>query len=80
MTEHPIAHRTLRFPDGRFTLYTAQYGSWTNDQRIVFRVRVDRDPHERAGEKGIRDFDRLVPASTQEIAWWLESHPGRRRL
>lgn len=49
-----LTHKTYRFADGDFRFYVATFGSWADDARIVFRVRVDRDPHERAGEKGIR--------------------------
>jgi hypothetical protein len=57
----------MRFRDGEFGFYTAHYGSWANDARVVFRVRTDRNPRERAREKGIQGFDRIVPASEKEI-------------
>lgn len=66
---------TLRFGDGRFALYTAEYGSWAGDARIVFRVRADRDPQKRAAEKGIRHFDALRLSTPREIGRWLISHP-----
>lgn len=67
--------RTLRFRDGELAFYTAEFGSWAADARIVFRVRADRDPRERAAEKGIRSFDRIVPSTRRQIARWLISHP-----
>ena len=50
-------------------------GSWAGDARIVFRVRADRDPQERAAEKGIRHFDALRISTPREIGRWLISHP-----
>jgi len=67
--------RTLGFGDGRFRFRTAAYGSWAGDARIVFRVRADRDPQERAAEKGIRHFDALRISTRREIGRWLISHP-----
>jgi len=53
-------HAPIAFPDGEFRLFCASFGSAYGDARKVFRVRVDRDPHERAAEKGIRGYDRIV--------------------
>ena len=61
-------------PDGVFTFWTAQYGSWANDRRIVFRVRIDTTPNERATEKDIKGYDRLVPATDWETAMWIRGH------
>jgi hypothetical protein len=66
---------TFRFGDGRFRFYVAQYGSWQNDARVVFRVRVDSEPHKRAAEKGIKYFDRLLPAKLADIKLWCDTHP-----
>ncbi len=41
---------------------TSAAGSAYADARKAFRVRFDRDPHERAAEEGIRGYDRIVPA------------------
>jgi hypothetical protein len=41
---------------------------------MVFRVRVDRGPLERAAEKGIRGFDELRISTPREIGRWLISH------
>ena len=68
------------FQDGEFSFYTALYGSWANDQKIVFRVRADRDPKERAKEKEIKGWDRIVPATNDEIQAWLASHPTYKEL
>ena len=49
----PEGHKmkVYQFQDGTFSFFTAEYGSWARDQRIVFRVRTDREPKERAAEK-----------------------------
>jgi len=60
------------FNDGTFRFFTAHYGSWKNDIRIVFRVRIDRDPQSRAAEKNINQYDRLLPASENEIQQWFQ--------
>lgn len=62
------------FKDGVFFFYTAHYGSWARDIRIVFRVRVDRLPKERAEEKEIFYYDRLIPSTQEEIDEWVVSH------
>jgi len=64
------------FTDGEFQFWTARYGSAFNDAKIVFRVRADRIPSERAKEKNIVGYDRLYPASENEIDAWLQSHPS----
>jgi hypothetical protein len=63
------------FKDGRFTFWTAYYGSWANDARVVFRVREDTDPRLRARQKEISNWDRLIPARPNEIKMWIEGHP-----
>jgi len=63
-----------KFIDGIFVFYTAIYGSWQNDARIVFRVRIDRDPKERAKEKNIKYFDRIILSNKNEIVNWFNSH------
>jgi len=63
-----------KFKDGSFRFYTAQYGSWKNDQIIVFRVRIDRNPNDRALEKGIKYYDRIVRSTDQEINEWFVGH------
>jgi hypothetical protein len=70
----------IRFNDGVFILYTAYYGSWANDRRIVFRVREDRDPYERAAEKDILDFDRVTWSDEHEIAAWVDHHPDHQPI
>ena len=71
-------HTPIAFPDGDFRLFCASFGSAYGDARKVFRVRVDRDPHERAAEKGIRGYDRIVAVLDPElIEAWVASHPGR---
>lgn len=67
-----------QFNDGRFRLVAAQYGSWANDKRIVFRVREDRGVKERAIEKGIKFYDRVFPATDQEVQQWLDVHPDHK--
>ncbi len=53
--------RTFRFPDGAFRFFTALFGSAYGDASVVIRVREDREPAERAREKGLHGFDRVVP-------------------
>ena len=60
--------------DGVFSFWTAYYGSWRLDARVVFRVREDTTPTQRAAEKQILWYDRLLPATTGEIASWYEGH------
>ena len=62
------------FCDGVFSFWTAHYGSWANDKRIVFRVRIDRIPKDRAKDKSIIDYDRLLPSEDDEIEAWRQSH------
>lgn len=63
-----------KFHDGEFRFFTALYGSWANDMRIVFRVRIDSNPQRRAKEKNIQYYDRLVPSIRQEIESWVFGH------
>lgn len=63
------------FHDGKFQFYTAYYGSWANDARLVFRVRTDTDPKTRAQQKDIKYYDRLIPSTGSEIQNWLDGHP-----
>ena len=62
------------FSDGLFSFWTAHYGSWAGDKRVIFRVRVDRFPKDRAREKGIVDWDRLLPATDIETGYWKDDH------
>ena len=64
----------IKFKDGNFTFYTAHYASWARDARIVFRVREDTTPAQRAEEKEIQYYDRLLKSTPEEIIMWLESH------
>ena len=70
----------VEFPDGIFSFHTAIYGSWQNDARKVFRVREDNTEHERAKQKGIRYYDRIVTANAFEIVRWIETHPHHQPL
>jgi hypothetical protein len=70
----------VSFEDGKFSFWTAHYGSWAGDKRIVFRVREDRTPKERADEKDIDGWDRILPASPHEEAMWRISHPTFKPL
>jgi hypothetical protein len=65
----------IKFQDGNFSFFTALYGSHYNEIKIVFRVRSDNQPKQRANEKGITGYDRLIPSTFQEIQAWLTSHP-----
>ncbi len=67
-----LEQKTYTFKDGKFKFYTAEYGSWANDKRIVFRVRADRNPRERAIEKNIKQFDRIIPSTNHEIEQYLK--------
>src|SRR4051812_8188842 len=69
---------TRTFADGTFVFYVAEFGLAFRDARVVFRVREDRDPLERAREKGLRGFDRLVPARPEHVEAWLRSHSNYR--
>ncbi len=73
---YEITSTSWEFDDGKFTFWTAHYGSWANDKRIVFRVRSDRTPKVRAAEKGVKDYDRLLPSIDSEVRGWFDSHPG----
>ena len=66
------------FEDGQFRFCTASFGSWCQDRRIVFRVRVDTTAKVRAAEKGITCFDRLLPSTQAEIEAWEIGHPTLR--
>ena len=63
------------FQDGAFRFWTAYYGSWAQDRRIVFRVRIDDTPEHRAEVKGIKFYDRLLPSFPNQRMVWLEGHP-----
>jgi hypothetical protein len=56
---------TLTFHDGTFSFWAAESVKGIS----VFRVRVDRDPAERADEKNI--IGALGPATVDEIARWM---------
>jgi len=62
------------FTDGNFRFFTAYYGSWARDKRIVFRVRTDSTPFVRAEQKGIRFYDRIYPSNLTEVELWVKSH------
>lgn len=66
------------FLDGAFRFYTVCYGSHMNDQRLIFRVRTDRMPNDRAAEKGFRNYDRIIPSTESEVATWFKNHPDMR--
>jgi hypothetical protein len=68
----PPAGKLYKFADGEFYFYTATYGSWARDKRIVFRVRKDNIPEKRAEEKGIKYYDRLLQSTPDEIERWLK--------
>ena len=75
--------KTYQFKDGEFKFYYAQYGSMDRDKRIVFRVRVDRDPKERAREKGITGWDRIIQVwEGQEwmVDQWFATHQGMEAI
>lgn len=71
----PRPQKVFSFNDGHYRFFTAQYGSWAADKRIVYRVQVEKDHFERAREKGITGFDRIFPASDDEIVAWKKDHP-----
>ena len=73
------AHTPIAFPDGEFRLFCAMFGSAYGDARKVFRVRVDRDPHERAAEKGIRGYDRIVAVLDPELSGPTAATPASAR-
>lgn len=56
----------LKFNDGVFRLFLAEFGSAYGDKQILFRVRIDRIPAERAKEKGIIGYDRLYDVTHNE--------------
>ncbi len=64
------------FSDGIFSFWAAKYGSWTNNDTIIYRVRQDTTPEKRAWEKGIKLYDMLVPATAAQIRLWMEAHPN----
>ena len=66
--------------DGEFSFWVAEYGSSYGDARVVFRVRSDRTPKDRAFEKNIRGWDRLVPANQNQVAAWFESHQKFKKV
>jgi hypothetical protein len=60
-----------------YNFYVAEYGSWNNDRKIVFRVREGKDIHERTKEKGIKFYDRIWLCNNMDyIQMWLDSHIG----
>lgn len=63
------------FKDGEFRFFTAMYGSWNNDKRIVFRVRTDTTTEATAKENQIVNYDRIVKSSDEEIKTWLSENP-----
>ena len=65
----------LQFLDGTFSIWCAHYGSWAGDARKIFRVREDRCPKQRAREKKIIHYDRILPATLDDTQRWLDSHP-----
>ena len=67
-----------QFCDGIFEFYTAHCGSYSRDKRIVFRVREDTTPEERAKEKKIENYDLLLPSTDEEVKSWMEGHKGHK--
>lgn len=63
--------RMFRFRDGRFSFWEAVFERHV----IVFRVREDRDPRERALEKGYPQDIPIQGASPDHIQAWLNGHP-----
>lgn len=61
------------FADGEFRFFTAELGSAQGDAVIVFRVRIDREPKERAKEKKI--YGKIRTAFQYEIYRWFQTHP-----
>jgi hypothetical protein len=59
----------------KYSFWTAEFGSWANDARVVFRVRDGRRAADRLTEKGISGYDRLRPATEEEIEAWKADHP-----
>ena len=66
--------RVYNMNDGEFSFHCARYGSWNGDAQIIFRVREDTNPEVRAQEKGIEFYDRIVPATPEQIILWLVDH------
>ena len=74
-----MTEKYYKMNDGCYRFFMAQFGSWANDAQIVFRVRVDRDPKERAKEKGIKNYDRIIQVTdTTIINQWLSTHPNHK--
>jgi hypothetical protein len=65
-----LTHDTYRFADGDFRFYAAALGP---RRTIIFRVRTDRDPRQRALEKGIRG-PLAAMKLLEPIALWLIAH------
>jgi hypothetical protein len=55
----------FKFSDGWFTFWSVHYGP--GDRRVVFRVREDN--------RRIKYYDRLLPATAEEVCQWLDGHP-----
>lgn len=69
-----VQKKQYKMNDGIFSFWTAHYGSWAKDVRVVFRVRNDSNPEQRAQEKKIEYYDHLSPSTDGEIEQWLENH------
>lgn len=67
--------KRYKFHDGIFTFWVAEYGSQFNDAQLVFRVREDAEPKARADQKGIKYYNRIVPAFEWQIQHWMLDHP-----
>lgn len=72
---NPFNMRVYQFQDGIFSFWTAHFGSWANDARIVFRVRLDTSAQKRIKEKELSGFDRLLPSQPSEVDAWVAGHP-----
>lgn len=59
--------------DGTFDFYTAHFES---GDRIVFRVRIDREAMIRAREKGIVRYRQLSISNDFERKMWYNGHPS----
>lgn len=58
-----------------YNFYVAEYGSWNNDRKVIFRVREGKNIHERAKEKEIKYYDRIwLCIDKILIQMWLDSH------
>ena len=72
--------KKFKMKDGTFYFWIAVFDSSMNDLELIFRVREDNTPKNRALENRIVGYSRLRPATDDEINTWFKKFGDRYAL